>query len=89
MPRTAGRLFPKADVRTFWSPEAIKRVTGNKLSGLAENGIIHLINSGPAALDGTGQQKDSDGNLKVTEDGEYIGILSRDIEDVDVFIKGE
>lgn len=45
-----------ADVRTFWSPEAIKRVTGYKLSGSAENGIIHLINSGSAALDGTGEQ---------------------------------
>jgi L-fucose isomerase len=51
-----------ADVRTFWSPEAIKRVTGKKLSGQAENGIIHLINSGPAALDGAGQLNDSDGN---------------------------
>lgn len=45
-----------ADVRTFWSPEAVKRVTGHELTGLAENGIIHLINSGPAALDGTGRQ---------------------------------
>jgi L-fucose isomerase len=45
-----------ADVRTYWSPEAVKRVTGRELTGLAENGIIHLINSGPAALDGTGQQ---------------------------------
>ncbi len=51
-----------ADVRTFWSPEAIHRVTGKKLTGIAENGIIHLINSGPAALDGTGQQSDSKGN---------------------------
>jgi L-fucose isomerase len=51
-----------ADVRTFWSPEAVKRVTGKKLSGLAENGIIHLLNSGPAALDGTGQQCDEKGN---------------------------
>ncbi|HJX71750.1 MAG TPA: L-fucose isomerase, partial [Bacteroidales bacterium] len=51
-----------ADVRTFWSPEAVKRVTGKKLGGPAENGIIHLINSGPAALDGTGQQSDSKGN---------------------------
>ncbi len=51
-----------ADVRTFWSPGAIKRVTGKKLSGLAENGMIHLINSGPAALDGTGQQSDQEGN---------------------------
>ncbi|MGI9951845.1 L-fucose isomerase [Moorellaceae bacterium AZ2] len=45
-----------ADVRTYWSPEAVKRVTGRKLTGLASNGIIHLINSGSAALDGTGQQ---------------------------------
>jgi len=43
-----------ADVRTFWSPEAVKRVTGYKLSGLAEGGIIHLINSGAATLDATG-----------------------------------
>ena len=45
-----------ADVRTYWSPEAVERVTGKALTGLAENGIIHLINSGSAALDGTGQQ---------------------------------
>lgn len=46
-----------ADVRTYWSPEAVKRVTGKDLSGKAVNGIIHLINSGPAALDGTGQEE--------------------------------
>lgn len=45
-----------ADARTFWSPEAVKRVTGHKLNGYGENGIIHLINSGPACLDGTGEQ---------------------------------
>ncbi len=45
-----------ADVRTFWSPEAVKRVTGHELTGNAAGGIIHLINSGPAALDGTGRQ---------------------------------
>ncbi len=45
-----------ADVRTYWSPEAIQRVTGYKPTGLAEGGILHLINSGPAALDGTGRQ---------------------------------
>ncbi|KLU63142.1 L-fucose isomerase [Peptococcaceae bacterium CEB3] len=45
-----------ADVRTYWSPEAVKRVTGQELSGLAAGGIIHLINSGAAALDGTGAQ---------------------------------
>ncbi|PLS03742.1 L-fucose isomerase [Neobacillus cucumis] len=45
-----------ADVRTYWSPEAVERVTGYKPEGLAENGFIHLINSGSAALDGTGEQ---------------------------------
>ena len=45
-----------ADVRTFWSPESVKRVTGHKLSGLGAGGLIHLINSGAATLDGTGQQ---------------------------------
>ena len=45
-----------ADVRTYWSPEAVERVTGHKLEGLAANGLIHLINSGSASLDGSGQQ---------------------------------
>jgi len=45
-----------SDVRTYWSPEAVKRVTGKTLSGKAQNGIIHLINSGSSTLDGTGQQ---------------------------------
>lgn len=43
-----------ADVRTYWSPDAVKRVTGHKLTGKAAKGFIHLINSGAAALDGTG-----------------------------------
>ena len=46
-----------ADVRTFWSPEAVKRVTGKTLSGVAAPGIIHLINSGSAALDGCARQQ--------------------------------
>ena len=45
-----------SDVRTYWSPQAVKRVTGRSLSGTAEGGIIHLINSGSTGLDGTGQQ---------------------------------
>lgn len=45
-----------ADVRTYWSPEAVRRVTGQSLEGRAQHGVIHLINSGPAALDGTGEQ---------------------------------
>jgi len=44
-----------ADVRTYWSPAAVKRVTGYTPTGRAENGFIHLINSGAATLDATGQ----------------------------------
>ncbi len=46
-----------ADVRTYWSADAVKRVTGYTPTGLAENGFIHLINSGAASLDATGQQE--------------------------------
>ncbi len=51
-----------ADVRTYWSPDAVERVVGRRPEGLAANGFIHLINSGAAALDGTGASKDADGN---------------------------
>ena len=51
-----------ADVRTYWSPVAVERVTGWKPDGKAKDGFIHLINSGAAALDGSGGAKDSDGN---------------------------
>lgn len=50
-----------SDVRTYWSPEAVRRVTGHDLPGKAAPGIIHLINSGATTLDGTGASKDSDG----------------------------
>jgi L-fucose isomerase len=46
-----------SDVRTYWSPEAVQRVTGWKPSGLSENGFIHLINSGATCLDGTGCER--------------------------------
>lgn len=49
------------DVRTYWSPQAVKRVTGHGLTDLAQHGIMHLINSGSAALDGTCQSIDSTG----------------------------
>lgn len=52
-----------ADVRSYWSPQAFERVTGEKLEGLGENGFIHLINSGSCTLDGTGLQ---------TEDGKPV-----------------
>ena len=46
-----------ADVRTYWSPQATERVSGWRPEGVAKDGFIHLINSGSATLDGTGQQK--------------------------------
>jgi L-fucose isomerase len=45
-----------ADVRTYWSPDAVLRVTGQKLTGSMAGGFLHLINSGAAALDGCGRQ---------------------------------
>lgn len=45
-----------ADVRTYWSPDAVRRVANHDLTGVAKDGILHLINSGPATLDGTGRQ---------------------------------
>jgi L-fucose isomerase len=50
-----------SDVRTYWSPDAVKRVTGHTLEGHAANGILHLINSGPSALDWTGEMSDEGG----------------------------
>ena len=53
-----------ADVRTYWSPEAVKKATGYDVEGRAKeaNGFIHLINSGAACLDACGEVKDSQGN---------------------------
>tara|TARA_E500000178_G_scaffold356322_1_gene433368 strand:- start:1721 stop:3505 length:1785 start_codon:yes stop_codon:yes gene_type:complete len=51
-----------ADLRTYWSPDAVARVAdGYALEEPAGNGLLHLINSGPAALDGTGDQTDDEG----------------------------
>jgi L-fucose/D-arabinose isomerase len=52
----AGTAQIFADVRTYWSPAAVRRVTGHELAGVAAGGVIHLINSGAAALDATGRQ---------------------------------
>ena len=59
-----GRAQIFADVRTYWSPEATKRVTGYKLTGHAKEagGIIHLLNSGAACLDACGECTDENGN---------------------------
>ena len=53
-----------SDVRTYWSPEAVKRVTGYELTGDAAGGFLHLINSGPTALDATGQQGGCEPTIK-------------------------
>lgn len=52
-----------SDVRTFWSPESVKRVTGHTLEGEAAGGIIDLRNSGATTLDGSG---------KATRDGKPV-----------------
>ena len=53
-----------ADVRTYWSGDAVKRVTGYDIEGKAKeaDGFIHLINSGAACLDASGEAKDANGN---------------------------
>ena len=58
-----GRAQMFADVRTYWSPEAVKRVTGYDMEGkaAANGGIIHLINSGACCLDANGQAREADG----------------------------
>ena len=50
-----------SDIRTYWSPEAVERVTGWKPEGGAAGGFIHLINSGATTLDATGAETDKDG----------------------------
>lgn len=65
------------DVRTYWSPEAVERVTGKKLEGKAANGIIHLINSGATAMDCTGATKDENGNGTVKE---WWNMTDKDID---------
>ena len=47
-----------ADVRTYWSPEAVKRVTGKRMTGINANGFIHLLNSGAACMDACGKQRE-------------------------------
>ncbi len=54
-----GRAQIFADVRTYWSPDAVKRVTGKRMTGRNANGFIHLLNSGAASLDGCGKQRES------------------------------
>lgn len=57
-----GKASGFSDVRCYWSPEAVERVTGWKPDGLAAGGFIHLINSGSTCLDATGKSTDAQGN---------------------------
>lgn len=59
-----GRAQIFADVRTYWSPEAVKKATGYELEGIAKEagGFLHLINSGAACIDACGEVKDEAGN---------------------------
>lgn len=66
-----------SDIRTYWSPEAVKRVTGKELSGMAKNGIIHFINSGATTLDATGQECDAEGNPMMKQPWE---MTEKDVE---------
>ena len=63
-----------ADVRTYWSPESVKKATGYELEGVAKesDGIIHLINSGAACLDASGE---ADGMIK-----EWYNVTDKDID---------
>jgi L-fucose isomerase len=74
-----GRAPVFADVRTFWSPDAVKRATGHTPSGYAKDGFIHLINSGAAALDATGAMKDQDGAPVMKQ---WWDVTEEDIKDV-------
>ncbi len=58
---TQGQASLFADLRTFWSADAVKSATGYSLEGRAQNGLLHLINSGPAALDWTGEMSSESG----------------------------
>ena len=50
-----------SDIRTYWSPDAVERVSGKRPEGAAAGGFIHLINSGATTLDATGAMSDKDG----------------------------
>ncbi|MBR5196242.1 MAG: L-fucose isomerase [Akkermansia sp.] len=65
-----GRAACFSDIRTYWSPDAVKRVTGYTMEGLAKDGIMHLINSGSTALDGNMHSTAEDGTPIMKKTGE-------------------
>ncbi|WP_320123530.1 L-fucose isomerase [uncultured Sphaerochaeta sp.] len=66
-----------SDVRTYWSPAAIERVSGWKPEGLAKEGFIHLINSGATTLDAAGQMKNEKGESEMKP---YWEITEEDVK---------
>lgn len=68
-----------SDVRTYWSPAAVKRVTGYELTGKASGGLMHLLNSGASALDGNGGSLDENGNHVMKE---WWNVTEQDIENM-------
>ncbi|MCL2342353.1 MAG: L-fucose isomerase [Firmicutes bacterium] len=74
-----GRAQMFSDVRTYWSPEAYQRATGQVLTGraLENGGFIHLINSGATALDATGVCRGADGNAEMKQ---WWKVTEADIE---------
>ncbi|MGX8678889.1 MAG: L-fucose isomerase [Sphaerochaetaceae bacterium] len=67
-----------SDVRTYWSPEAVERVTGWKPDGLAKNGFIHLINSGATTLDAIGAMKNEEGESEMKH---FWDISEKDVDE--------
>ena len=68
-----------SDVRTYWSPDAVKRVTGYELTGKASGGLMHLLNSGASAIDGNGGSLDENGNHVMKE---WWNVTDNDIENM-------
>ena len=68
-----------SDVRTYWSPDSIERVTGWKPEGLAKDGFIHLINSGATTLDANGQMKNAEGKSEMKQ---FWDITEKDVKNV-------
>ncbi len=67
-----------SDVRTYWSPAAVERVTGKAPEGMAAQGFLHLINSGATTLDATGAMSDADGNPVMKN---HWDLTQSDVED--------
>ena len=68
-----------ADVRTYWSGDAVKRVTGYDIEGKAKeaDGFIHLINSGSCCLDASGVCTEEDGKPVMKK---WFDVTDSDIE---------